>query len=89
MHSQKAMQILPGELKIFLQTFETLTANQIKKIYQTYKENPQNRSSFKGMDYLCPLLNKWSDTPWIINEGEIVPETEVRKNKQEEEAPPF
>lgn len=55
-----------------LSMYETLTSQQIEMVLNAYRNNSQNRSSFRGMDLLKPLLEKWTKKPWKVLNNELV-----------------
>ncbi len=56
-----------------LSVFEDLTSDQVGRVVEAYRTNGQNRSSFKGMDLLEPLLEKWTGKRWMVKSNELVP----------------
>ena len=55
-----------------LSLFETLTTDQVERVVEAYRANGQNKSSFKGMDLLQPLLEKWTGEKWTVWKNELV-----------------
>ncbi len=54
-----------------LSTFETLTRRQVEDVVRAYRDNPQNLSSFDGMDALKPLLERWTGERWEVRKNQL------------------
>jgi len=67
-----------------LSKFETLTANQVKRVLHAYEENDQNWGSFNAMSYLKPLLERWTGKGWTIEKNRLVPENDNWSNSEDE-----
>jgi len=55
-----------------LSVFEALSTDQVDRLVEAYHANGQNKSSFKGMDLLQPLLEKWSGEKWTVRNNELM-----------------
>jgi hypothetical protein len=56
-----------------LSTFENLTSSQVHRLVEVYRENGQNRASFKGNRLLKPLLEKWTGQSWLMIDNQLQP----------------
>lgn len=54
-----------------LSGFRDLSSTQAERLFEAYRANGQNKSSFKGMRLLCPLLNRWTGRKWTIVDEEL------------------
>lgn len=54
-----------------LSVFETLSADQVRRVVDAYRANGQNTASFRGMDLLKPLLEKWTGEQWTVRNNEL------------------
>lgn len=64
-----------------LSIFESLTSDQVSRVVEAYQANGQNRSSFKGMDLLQPLLEKWTGKKWRVKSNELVPAEQAEEKE--------
>lgn len=64
-----------------LSIFESLTSDQVGRVVDAYQTNGQNRSSFKGMDLLQPLLEQWTGKKWRVKSKELVPEEQAEEKE--------
>lgn len=68
-----------------LAVFESLSRSQVERVLNAYRTNKQNKNSFKGMDRLKPLLERWTNSPWHVVDNELVPlEKEVQSAELDE-----
>ena len=70
-----------------LSPFETLTSQQVARVVDAYRANPQNSNSFDGMDLLKPLLEKWTRSEWVIAENQLIPASENVDPEKSAEVP--
>ena len=61
-----------SKIEHLLSLFESLTQDQVKRLLEAYRANRQNKSSFRGMDLLQPLLEKWTGKQWKVQDNELV-----------------
>jgi hypothetical protein len=54
-----------------LTRFDDLTASQVERVLAAYRANGQNKHSFKGMEHLRPLLNRWTNQDWTVKDNEL------------------
>jgi hypothetical protein len=54
-----------------LSSFSDLSSAQVKRLIAAYEANSQNKSSFKGMDLLRPLLKRWTGKEWTVVNNEL------------------
>ncbi len=54
-----------------LTRFDDLTPSQVERVLTAYRANGQNKHSFKGMDHLLPLLNRWTKKRWTVKDNEL------------------
>lgn len=54
-----------------LSSFSDLTSSQVERLLAAYHANSQNKNSFKGMDLLCPLLQRWTGKRWNVVNNEL------------------
>jgi hypothetical protein len=64
-----------------LSIFESLTSDQVGRVVDAYQANGQNRSSFKGMDLLQPLLEKWTGKKWRVKSNELLPAEQAEEKE--------
>jgi hypothetical protein len=64
-----------------LSIFESLTSDQVSRVVDACQANGQNRSSFKGMDLLQPLLEKWTGKKWRVKRNELVPAEQAEEKE--------
>jgi hypothetical protein len=55
-----------------LSMFESLTSDQVTRVIEAYRANEKNKKSFKGMELLKPLLEKWTKKEWMVVDNELV-----------------
>jgi hypothetical protein len=48
-----------------------LSSTQVEGVLRAYHANHQNKRSFKGMDLLRPLLNRWTGEEWKVVNNEL------------------
>ncbi|HWB14142.1 MAG TPA: toll/interleukin-1 receptor domain-containing protein [Pirellulales bacterium] len=48
-----------------------LSEEQVDRVLKAYRANGQNRSSFRGMDLLQPLLKRWTGREWTVRHNEL------------------
>lgn len=60
------------KIKHLLALFDALTSDQITRLVEAYNANSQNKYSFKGVELLQPLLNKWTDEEWTVRNKKLV-----------------
>lgn len=60
-----------------LTLFESLTSDQVTRLLGAYRTNKWNRNSFRGMDVLQPLLEKWTGKGWSVQNKELVQDVET------------
>lgn len=71
-----------------LSGFRDLSSTQVERLLAAYQANGQNRSSFKGMDLLCPLLKQWTGKEWTVVNNELsVAKAEVVAKAEEDAFP--
>lgn len=63
-----------------LSSFESLTSQQVERIMTAYRDNSQNKNSFKGKGHLMPLLEKWTGAKWVVDNNVLVPASTVGRN---------
>lgn len=54
-----------------LSGFRDLSSTQVERVLAAYQSNGHNRSSFKGMDLLSPLLKQWTGKEWTVVNNEL------------------
>src|SRR5690606_10075237 len=54
-----------------LASFDDLTASQVDRVLAAYRANGQNKQSFKGMNHLLPLLKRWTQKDWTVENNEL------------------
>ncbi|MCG8508794.1 MAG: toll/interleukin-1 receptor domain-containing protein, partial [Rhodospirillales bacterium] len=54
-----------------LSVFDSLSTDQVNRLVEAYRTNGQNTSSFRGMDLLQPLLEKWTGEKWTVRNNEL------------------
>jgi len=54
-----------------LATFHDLSTTQVDGLLVAYRANGQNKSSFRGMDLLRPLLKQWTGKDWTVVNNEL------------------
>ncbi len=59
------------KVKNLLSVFDTLSADQVKRLLDAYHANSQNATSFSGMDLLKPLLEKWTGEQWVVHRSRL------------------
>ena len=59
------------KVKRLLSVFETLSSDQVRRLFEAYQANSQNASSFSGMDLLKPLLEKWTGENWVVHKNRL------------------
>ena len=64
-----------------LSIFDTLTSDQVTRIVAAYRANKENRCSFREMDLLQPLLVKWTAKQWVVQNNELVLDTQEQVKK--------
>ena len=72
-----------------LSSFRDVSSSQVERLVAAYRANGQNRSSFKGMTLLRPLLNRWTGKEWTIVNSELSIAREEEVAKAEETDIPF
>ena len=60
------------KIERLLSKFESLTSDQVGRVVDAYRTNAQNKFSFKGIDLLKPLLEKWTGKKWKVEENVLV-----------------
>jgi len=65
-----------------LSKFKTLTSEQVGRVMESYRENLQNMHSFKGRGLLVPLLKKWTGEKWVLQNEDLVPESELHSTSE-------
>lgn len=77
------------KVKHLLSGFDDLSSTQVERVVAAYRTNDQNASSFKGMDLLGPLLNRWTGKEWIVvnNELSVATEREAAATRDETDIP--
>ena len=59
------------KVKHLLSVFETLSSDQVRRLFEAYQTNSQNAYSFSGMDLLKPLLEKWTGEKWVVHKNRL------------------
>ncbi|MBN1830422.1 MAG: toll/interleukin-1 receptor domain-containing protein [Deltaproteobacteria bacterium] len=59
------------KVKHLLSVFDTLSADQVRRVVEAYRTNAQNKSSFRGMNLLQPLFEKWTGEHWVVRNNEL------------------
>jgi TIR domain len=57
-----------------LSRFDKLTTDQVGRLVEAYRDSKENKCSFKGMDVLRPLLEKWTGKNWCLKDNVLVEE---------------
>lgn len=76
------------KIEHLLSCFHDVSTTQAERVLAAYQANAQNRSSFKGMDLLRPLLNRWTGKEWTVANNELtIAEAEVAAEAEETDIP--
>ncbi len=66
-----------------LSKFKSLTSDQVSRVMESYQANSQNKHSFRGRDLLSPLLKEWTEEKWVLQNEDLVPESELHSTSDE------
>jgi hypothetical protein len=69
--SSKSFADSAWNVEHLLARFQELSTAQVDRVLGAYAANGQNKSSFKGMDLLLPLLKRWTGKDWTIKDNEV------------------
>lgn len=70
-------------VKSVLSRFDKLTESQVERLVKVYRANVENRASFKGMNLLKPLLEKWTGENWTVLNNELFPAKEAERRTED------
>ena len=72
------------KIEHLLSLFDTLSSDQVMRVVETYRKNSQNRNSFKGMNILQPLLEKWTSKKWGVVNNELILINQTKQTQDRE-----
>ncbi|MGD9873122.1 MAG: toll/interleukin-1 receptor domain-containing protein [Kiritimatiellia bacterium] len=66
------------KIEHLLSLFESLSSDQVGRVFEAYRSNAQNKHSFKGRELLIPLLERWTGEKWVIRGDDLVSEKSIK-----------
>lgn len=60
------------KIEHLLSSFRELGGTQVERLLTAYRTNGQNKSSFRGIELLLPLLKRWTGNEWTVTDNELM-----------------